>query len=205
MPERQPRRIRLKDSVKPEALEGTYLIDGYCFNCEWSGEIDIPKGTPMAFGNKLGDLSRCPDCACHTLQRWTAMELEELKALDDVDDAIGEAGGELPRERQDEVRGWPNPFQPFRGYTPYGYSNEPRLRDQVPPSAPADSISATEYANAAMEFIAASAADPTDGMTTVDAVSAVNDAIARQAASDAAHDASAAAIRQHQHDSWRSR
>lgn len=77
MAERQPRGIKLRDETdKPQ---GTYKIDVHCENCDWKGEVDIPKGTPVPKGDYLGELARCDNCGCKVLKR--AVDEPQMREL----------------------------------------------------------------------------------------------------------------------------
>ena len=64
--ERALRKVTIR-SDEPQESTATYAIHAMCQNCDWTGEIQIPKGTPVEKGAVLADLADCPECACYTL------------------------------------------------------------------------------------------------------------------------------------------
>jgi len=75
--ERKPRGIKLNRGQDDDMPEGTYDIEAYCDNCEWEGNVAIPKGTPAPYEEPLGNISRCEHCGCYTLVRMPYEEVEE--------------------------------------------------------------------------------------------------------------------------------
>jgi len=76
MEERASRGIRIRGEEE-EAPEGTYTIEALCENCDWLGEVEIPKGTAITRGESVGRYARCDDCGCYTLLRCVLAEEEE--------------------------------------------------------------------------------------------------------------------------------
>lgn len=106
MSEREPRGIKLKNEDKDPKLEGTYVIEAYCTNCDWDGEVEVPKGQPVAFGEPLERLSRCEVCGCTTLVRH---EYEE--AAEETEDSETERARRLAREIEETISRQPrDPF-----------------------------------------------------------------------------------------------
>lgn len=77
MPERQPRGIRIRDDDASSCVEGTYPVECYCTNCDWEGEVQVPRGTPVPWDEPLERLARCAQCGCFTLLRYPQTELVE--------------------------------------------------------------------------------------------------------------------------------
>lgn len=95
--DRAPRRIVVRDGQEPEPVKvATYKIHAKCTNCDWAGEVDIPKGVPVKMGDLLEALAECTHCGCTTLVR-VAQPLERTFS-DDIDRQLHETLERMARE-----------------------------------------------------------------------------------------------------------
>jgi len=100
MPERELRGIRLRNKKGKgptgDKPEGTYTVEVWCNNCEWEGEVELPKGTAVPWAAPLERLARCGNCGCETLERYAEADEEEEVAEPRATTAeIAEADTEL--------------------------------------------------------------------------------------------------------------
>jgi hypothetical protein len=127
---RAPRNIRLKDN-EAEKPEGTYTIECFCTNCDWQGDVEIPRGTPVPYETSLERLAKCENCACETLMRFAAdeeLEEEEQDVEDNIDilENFRRQIGAMERDRRLMRHEMPAPivtpdrYVPSPGYPPNG-------------------------------------------------------------------------------------
>lgn len=79
MAEREQRVIDLHDADDPAPVS-KYRIKASCSNCDWKGEIEIPKGYPVKRGECVDEAAACPECGCFTLIRQAAKPKPNPKA-----------------------------------------------------------------------------------------------------------------------------
>jgi len=129
--DRAPRGIRLRDG-KAEKPEGTYTIECFCTNCDWQGDVEIPRGTPVPYETALDRLAKCENCACETLMRFAADEeltedhsppQEELDVNDAILEDLRRHLDEVTREQRRAREALPPPIsvpdtQPPDRYVP---------------------------------------------------------------------------------------
>lgn len=60
--DRQDRVIDIQGSESAQPTVATYSIEVACHNCDYRGETQIPKGTPVGG-------SPCPNCGCQTVAK----------------------------------------------------------------------------------------------------------------------------------------
>lgn len=110
MSERQPRGVRIRDEDGKSLAKAppTYKIEAYCENCDFSGEIDVPKGTPFPYGEPVQG-QECPECGCATLRRY---ELEEEEPEVQPEDITPQVAEDWIRRALEDAR------RPTRPYVP---------------------------------------------------------------------------------------
>jgi len=137
--DRQPRGIKLNRS-ETDTPEGTYEIEVYCDNCDWEGNVDVPKGTPAPYEEPVGNIARCEHCGCYTLVRHPYEDPEEVVQEDtEVQDNIQRQLERLQREaaRREIERNadaWRERIQRWENVVPQ-IPREPAA--PTPPPAPA--------------------------------------------------------------------
>lgn len=120
MAERE-RIIDLHDEQDPGPVK-TYKIDALCLNCDWRGEVEIPKGTPCEKGKPLGQTAKCPDCECFTLVRQIP-EQDPPRAIAPVQPMMP-LSPYIEERRRRPVTPLPQPDQPWQHFGPY-YGDPP--------------------------------------------------------------------------------
>ncbi len=143
MPDRQPRGIRIRDQ-EGEKPGGAYAISAWCTNCEWTGEVEIPKGTAVSWEAPLERLARCEICGCETLRRNAQPDEEEepdvavpaREPIRDLDAFV--AFEELIRRQGALERQQPIPAPTPIPYNPYPSPlvPSPLVPSPLPPSFP---------------------------------------------------------------------
>lgn len=56
-------------SIELDEFGSTYLLPGICTNCEWTGDVTVPKGLAIAREAPFPEGILCTNCGCATLQR----------------------------------------------------------------------------------------------------------------------------------------
>jgi len=139
--DRAPRGIRIRDEAAKVKPDGTYKIEAYCTNCDWDGEVELPKGVAAPYGEPLEGRARCENCGCHTLVRHAAAakEVEETTEnpaeispqAETVEERIRRILDEIARE-QGRTRREPTPITPWAPPGPHWednrrYTRKPQL------------------------------------------------------------------------------
>lgn len=123
MSNRNPRGIRLDRGEHDEELEGTYTVEVHCANCDWAGDVEIPKGIPVPKGLPLEQIARCDECGCYTLIRPADEEEPETEPsqgeeVDAAQERMDQIRRELERVRREQGNRPLPPFTPYRERPP---------------------------------------------------------------------------------------
>lgn len=53
----------------------TYRVDARCMNCDWSGQVDVPKGLEISLYFKFSHM--CPRCRTANLSKTVAKVIRD--------------------------------------------------------------------------------------------------------------------------------
>jgi len=75
------------------------MVDAWCKNCNWEGEVAIPKGTAIKWEEPIGNLARCENCGCTTLQRYGDPD-EEPAPVEPAEEATAPQTTSVPTDEE---------------------------------------------------------------------------------------------------------
>jgi hypothetical protein len=137
MTERPVRQVRIRSDKDNDKPKGSYDVEVTCTNCDWDGEVAIPKGHAIEYGAPVERFARCEDCGCYTLVRCDYIEPEAETPETGVDHV------RILRELQEQADGYerqrrgrivptppypiptPAPDRPYRGIDHYRLGDPP--------------------------------------------------------------------------------
>lgn len=103
--DREHRGIRIRDleNVADDQPEGVYAVAVHCTNCDWKGDVAIPKGIAVPKGEPLDRLARCALCGCQTLVRHEEEEVAEVEEPEVEEQEVVAPNGRAFREALEEM------------------------------------------------------------------------------------------------------
>ena len=79
---RVPRNLRVREKRESQLTCETYAIHVRCRNCGWTGDTDVPKGTPVELHQPLDHRFPCQHCGCVQLRRIEKRAFQAQPAVD---------------------------------------------------------------------------------------------------------------------------